>query len=224
MTAAGAGAVKSAPLTKLVMINRATKNGSRSSLIPATVISVLVVTGLLGWNALKGKGRTSNTNAAPSCAILRASQQSESDAASTEPTTANVDFDLKDLSGKRVKLSDYRGKVVLVNFWATWCGPCRFEIPVFVKMRRQYLKRGFEVIGISMDDGAQDEIREFIRQYEMNYPVVMSAEAGLDAFGTINGLPTSFLIDRQSHIHSRHQGLLGLNEIENELPKLLAAK
>jgi cytochrome c biogenesis protein CcmG/thiol:disulfide interchange protein DsbE len=91
-------------------------------------------------------------------------------------------------------------------------------------MKRQYQKRGFEVIGISMDDGSQEQIEEFVRQYEINYPVVMGAEARLDAFGKINGLPISFLIDREGRIHSRHQGLLGLNEIETELPKLLTAK
>ena len=91
-------------------------------------------------------------------------------------------------------------------------------------MKRQYQKRGVEVIGISMDEGSQEEVAEFVRQFEINYPVVMGTEARLDAFGRINGLPTSFLIDREGRIHSRHQGLLGLNEIENELPRLLTAK
>lgn len=113
---------------------------------------------------------------------------------------------------------------MLVNFWATWCGPCQFEVPVFVKLKRQYQKRRFEVIGISMDEGSQEEVAEFARQYEINYPVVIGAFAKLDGFGTIKALPTSFIIDRDGRIHSRHQGLLGLNEIENELPKLLAGK
>jgi peroxiredoxin len=137
---------------------------------------------------------------------------------------SNIDFELQDLSGKPVKLSDYRGKIVLVNFWASWCGPCEFEIPMFLKMRREYQKRGFEIIGISMDEGSLEQLGEFIKQLKINYPVVMGASANLDVFGAIKGLPTSFLIDREGRIHSRHQGLLGLNEIENELPKLLAAK
>ena len=95
---------------------------------------------------------------------------------------------------------------------------------MFVKLKGQYEKRGFEVIGISMDEGSQAEVTEFVRQYEINYPVVMGAFAKLDGFGTINGLPTSFIINRDGRVHSRHQGLLGLNEIENELPKLVTAK
>lgn len=218
-----AGEVRSAPLTKLMM-SRTTKNSLRSWLIPATVISVLAVTALLGCNTLKGKGPTSNTNVAPTSPIPTISQESASDAPSTETMGANVDFELKDLSGKSVKLSDYRGKVVLVSFWATWCGPCQFEVPAFVELQRQYQRRGFEVIGISMDEGSQEEVAEFARQYEINYPVVMGAFARPDGFGKVNALPTTFLIDRNGHVHSRHKGLLGLNEIENELPKLLRAQ
>ena len=152
-------------------------------------------------------------------------QHTSGAAPSTELATGSeVDFELRDLSGKSIRLSDYRGKVVLVNFWATWCGPCEFEIPVFVKMKRRYQKRGFEVIGISMDDGALEEIEEFVRQHNINYPVVMPGEAKLDAFGKISSLPTSFLVNRHGRIHSRHQGLLSLNKIEKEVPKLLAAR
>jgi peroxiredoxin len=140
------------------------------------------------------------------------------------PATAAIDFELSDLSGKPVKLSDYRGKIVLLNFWATWCGPCQFEIPVFVKLKRQYQKRGFEIIGISMDEGSQEQVAEFARQYEINYPVVIGAFAKLDGLGTITALPTSFVIARDGRVHSRHQGLLGLNEIEKQLRKLLKAK
>lgn len=206
------------------MMSRTTKISLRGWLIPAAVICVLAVTSFLGRNALESKSHTSNRNAAPNSSVPTTSQQSTSDGPAPEAVGANVDFELKDLSGKSVKLSDYRGKIVLVNFWATWCGPCRFEIPVFVKLKRQYQKRGFEVIGISMDEGSQEEVAEFARQYEINYSVVIGAFAKLDAFGTIKALPTSFVIDRDGRIHSRHQGLLGLNEIENELPKLLAAK
>ena len=180
---------------------------------------------LVACGSLRSNGQSNFPSAAAKDSPAKASNQSAPDQTASQPaSTAAIDFELQDLSGKPVKLSDYRGKIVLVNFWATWCGPCRFEIPVFVKLKQQYQKRGFEVIGISMDEGSQEEVAEFARQYEINYPVVIGAFAKLDAFGTIKALPTSFVIDRDGRIHSRHQGLLGLNEIENELPKLLAAK
>jgi peroxiredoxin len=152
------------------------------------------------------------------------SNRSTRNTAAFQTATSAIDFELTDLAGKQVKLSDYRGKVVLVNFWATWCGPCQYEIPIFVELKRKFHKRGLEVIGISMDEGSQEQMVEFVRQYEINYPVVMGAFAKLDAFGQISDLPTSFIIDRNGRIHSRHQGLLGLNEIERQLPKLLKAK
>ena len=152
------------------------------------------------------------------------SNRSTRNSTASQAVTSAIDFELTDLAGKQVKLSDYRGKVVLVNFWATWCGPCQYEIPIFVELKRKFHKRGLEVIGISMDEGSQQQMVEFVRQYEINYPVVMGAFAKLDAFGQISGLPTSFIIDRNGRIHSRHQGLLGLNEIERQLPKVLKAK
>jgi peroxiredoxin len=189
----------------------------------AVGICALASSALIACGSQRSKGQSNTPSAAAEDSPAKVSNQSAPDQTTPQPAAA-IDFALQDLSGKPVKLSGYRGKIVLVNFWATWCGPCRFEIPVFVKLKRQYQKRGFEVIGISMDEGSQEEVAEFARQYEINYPVVIGAFAKLDAFGTIKALPTSFVIDRDGRIHSRHQGLLGLNEIENELPKLLAAK
>ncbi len=195
------------------------------STLLAVGICALGSSALIACGSQRNKGQSNTPSAAAKDSLAKVSNQSAPDQAAPQPAaTSAIDFELRDLSGKPVKLSDYRGKVVLVNFWATWCGPCQFEIPVFVKLKRQYEKRGFEVIGISMDEGSQAEVTEFVRQYEINYPVVMGAFAKLDGFGTINGLPTSFIINRDGRVQSRHQGLLGLNEIENELPKLVTAK
>ncbi len=195
------------------------------SILLAVGICGLASSALIACASQRSNGQSNTPSLAAKDPPPKVSNQSAPDQAAPQPAaTSAIDFELSDLSGKPVKLSDYRGKVVLVNFWATWCGPCQFEIPVFVKLKRQYEKRGFEVIGISMDEGSQAEVTEFVRQYEINYPVVMGAFAKLNGFGTINGLPTSFIIDRDGRIHSRHQGLLGLNEIENELARLLTAK
>lgn len=202
------------------------KNNRRGPLLStllAVGICVLACSAIIAYSTQRGS--SNNSSGAPKDSTAKVSTQRVSDqAVAKSAAIAGIDFELTDLSGKPVKLADYRGKIVLVNFWATWCGPCQFEVPVFVKLKRQYQKRGFEVIGISMDEGSQEEVAEFARQYEINYPVAIGAFAKLDGFGPIKGLPTSFLIDRAGRIHSRHQGLLGLNEIERELPKLLATK
>jgi cytochrome c biogenesis protein CcmG/thiol:disulfide interchange protein DsbE len=217
-----AGAVKRAPLTKLMM-SRPTRNSSHAGLIALAVICMLAVSAFVEGNAVSHNPGMNQTSQLQYISATADSQKSSRPGLTTKRATGSeVDFELRDLSGKSIKLSDYRGKVVLVNFWATWCGPCEFEIPVFVKMKRRYQKRGFEVIGISMDDGAVEQIEEFVRQHNINYPVVMPGEAKLDAFGKISSLPTSFLVNRHGRIHSRHQGLLSLNKIEKEVPKLLA--
>lgn len=139
----------------------------------------------------------------------------------TSATPLAQDFDLKDLSGKRVKLSDYKGKVVAVNFWATWCGPCRAEIPDFIKLREQYNSRGLEIIGISLDRGGPQAVANFAERFKINYPVVMGDQKTVDAYGPINAIPTTFVVDRQGRIHSRHLGLVSFNKIENTIKPLL---
>ena len=111
---------------------------------------------------------------------------------------ANMDFTIKHLDGKDVKLSDYKGKVVLLNFWATWCGPCKAEIPGFVELQEQY-KSDLVVVGYSVDDTA-DKAAAFAKEYKINYPVLLGLgrEDVQDAYGPIWGIPASFLIPRRT--------------------------
>jgi peroxiredoxin len=132
------------------------------------------------------------------------------------------EFALKDLSGKQVKLSDYRGKIVVVNFWATWCAPCRMEIPAFIKLREQYRAKGLEVIGISLDTEDDSEgVATFVSSVRINYPVVVGNKEVVEAFGPINAIPTTFIIDRQGRIKGRHLGMLSFDEVENAIKPLL---
>src|SRR5581483_6919273 len=125
--------------------------------------------------------------------------------ASAKP--ANLNLTLPDIDGKTVKLSDYKGKVVLLDFWATWCPPCRKEIPGFIELYNAYKSRGFVVVGISMDDEPA-AVKPYVQQIKMNYPVLLGA--GRDdltaAYGELP-LPTSFVIARDGRVCARHDGL-----------------
>jgi peroxiredoxin len=130
------------------------------------------------------------------------------------------DFSLTDLSGRKLTLADYRGKVVLLNFWATWCGPCREEVPEFVDLQSKYRDQGLVVIGISMDDDPAP-VREFYERYRMNYAVAMGDDALAERFGGIIGLPTSFIIQRDGHIFAKQTGVVDVETFEEAIKELL---
>jgi peroxiredoxin len=130
------------------------------------------------------------------------------------------DFSLTDVSGRALKLSDYRGKVVVLDFWATWCDPCKEEIPHFIVMQNHYAAQGLQVIGISMDDDDKS-VRVFQQQYKMNYPVARGTPELASQYGGILGLPIAFVIDRSGRIAARHIGATDVAVIEAEVRKLL---
>jgi peroxiredoxin len=133
------------------------------------------------------------------------------------------DFTLPQLSGQPLTLSGYRGKVILLDFWATWCEPCRVETPFFVDLQGKYGSRGLQIIGVSMDDTA-DPVQGFYQQFKMNYPVVMgNAQIG-EEYGGVLGLPIAFLIDRDGRIRSKHMGATDASVFEREVTALLNAK
>jgi len=140
---------------------------------------------------------------------------------STDSKPANLNLTLQDLDGQPVKLSDYKGKVLLLDFWATWCPPCRKEIPGYIQLYNTYKSRGLVVIGISMDDELS-AIKPFVTKIGMNYPILLGA--GRDdlaaAFGELP-LPTSFLIARDGRICARHDGLTAKEQVEREIAGLL---
>jgi thiol-disulfide isomerase/thioredoxin len=128
---------------------------------------------------------------------------------------------LTDIEGKRLDLADYKGKVVLLDFWATWCEPCRFEIPGLMGMQNKYAKQGFSVIGISMDDDSGSVV-QFYKEFKMNYPVAVGNERIGGLYGGIFGLPTTFLIGRDGRIYAKHAGATSPEVIEDEVQQLLA--
>lgn len=133
------------------------------------------------------------------------------------------DFSLTDLSDNKVDLASYRGKVVLLDFWATWCVPCREEIPHFVELQDKYRDAGLAIIGISVDDEVAP-VREYYRTLRMNYPVAMGDAALAARYGGILGVPVAFIIDRQGRIQMKHAGQTDAAVFERDITELLARK
>jgi peroxiredoxin len=150
-----------------------------------------------------------NANAAPANTKNRK-------AAKTAP-----DFALKDINGRQVKLSDFRGKIVLLNFWATWCGPCKVEIPWFIEFEQKYKDRGFAVIGVSMDEEGWSVVKPYLAERRINYRVVVGTEKLGQDYGGVESLPTSFIIDKEGRIVSTHVGLVSKSDYESEIVQLL---
>lgn len=139
------------------------------------------------------------------------------------PATGTVapDFTLQDLNGRTVQLSRLRGKVVVVNFWATWCGPCKAEIPGFINVYNKYKRKGLEIIGISLDTAGADVVAEFVKKYSINYPVALDKSATQQKYGGVTGIPTTFIIDRQGRIAKRHVGYMDQTAFEKMVSPLL---
>ncbi len=131
------------------------------------------------------------------------------------------DFALKDADGKTVRLSDYKGKVVLLDFWATYCGPCKVEIPWFMDFERKHKDQGFSVLGVSMDDDGWDAVKPFVSDVGINYRIMVGNDSTAEKFGGIEALPTTFLIDRDGKIADVHVGLTNKNDFENAIEQLL---
>ena len=127
---------------------------------------------------------------------------------------------LTDLSGETLSPSSYKGKVVLINFWAAWCTPCRAEIPQFIMLQDKYRSRGFQAVGISLDD-PEGALRDFCRESGVNYPIVKGNQKIAEAFGGVLGLPTTFLIGRDGLIRAKYQGATDFSKLEQEITALL---
>jgi cytochrome c biogenesis protein CcmG/thiol:disulfide interchange protein DsbE len=162
-----------------------------------------------------------------SVALFSACSDSQSVRASAKPDKDRKpapNFTLRDANGKSVSLADYKGKVVLLNFWATWCGPCGLEIPWFEEFEKQYKSQGFAVLGVSMDDDGWPAVKPYMQEHNINYRVLLGNDSVSQLYGGLDALPTTFIIDREGNIAYPHVGLIGKNEYLNEIQSLLDVK
>ena len=159
------------------------------------------------YQTQKSSGPAPGSVRAPATPAIRGKQMAE--------------FALQDVNGKTMKPADFKGKVLLVNFWATWCGPCLVEIPWFKEFQNKYGPEGFQVIGISMDEGGVKDVAPFIQKHSLTYPILLGNEDTASQFGGIIGLPTSYLVDRDGKFYNMHRGLVSRESIEMEIKELL---
>ena len=131
-------------------------------------------------------------------------------------------FELMDLSGKKAQLSDFTGKVVILDFWATWCGPCRAEVPDLVRLQSKYRDKGLLVVGLSLDAEGASAVKPFAEEFNVNYPMLLANADTARRFGGIIGIPTTFVLDRQGRIVKKFMGRVEQKTFEEAVQPLLA--
>ncbi len=174
---------------------------------PVVWIAVLTIILLGGFVLFSGKGTR---------AVKRVTHSILQSQLTGGPAPA---FTLTDLDGKAVSLSDFRGKVIVLDFWATWCPPCKREIPDFISLQKDYASKGLQIVGIALDK--QDKVVDFAKQNGINYPVLLGDNAITESYGGIDGIPTTFVIDKTGTIRSRFEGFRSREVFEAEIKKLL---
>jgi peroxiredoxin len=196
------------------------------------VLVVVVALGLMVWSGYQNlQRRRAERNGQPPVTVLEKSNQTVQQDVASDEGLPNLrgkkapQFTLKNLQGRKVSLADYKGKAVLVNFWATWCAPCKLEMPWFVDLHKQYAPQGFEILGVSEDEPKdRPQISKFSEKIGVNYPILIGDDAASKAYGGVEFLPTSYYIGRDGKVVEETAGLASRDEIEANIKKALAAK
>ncbi len=192
--------------------------------IGATAVALLGISIPFVWqtDALSDPTATMAAEVSPAASHeVVADAAADSGACMADAKPANFDFTFKDLDGKNVPLSTYKGKVVLLNFWATWCGPCKAEIPGFVELQEEYGDR-LAIVGFSVDDTAE-KARAFATEYKINYPILLGEgrEELQEAYGPIWGIPATFLISKDGKVCRKHLGIAPKAVFDKEIKALM---
>jgi peroxiredoxin len=175
-------------------------------------LATVAILAAAGAGILFGAGRGSAQRPAP------AASTHENDSWTGKPAPA---FLLHTLGERGVKLSDFRGRVVLLNFWATWCAPCRVEMPWLVDFYSRYQSQGLEIVGVSVDDDPRDKVAAFVHARNVNYTIVLKDEGVADAYGGLRFLPQTFFIGRDGNIVKHTVGVRGKEDFENDIRQAL---
>jgi cytochrome c biogenesis protein CcmG/thiol:disulfide interchange protein DsbE len=207
-----------------------TPSGSKARTVAVlvTAIALLAIAIPFVWSPAEEGGAAATVAAAPAPTAPGESPEGSHDgepngaACMANAKPANFDFTIKDVDGNQVSLTAYKGKVVLLNFWATWCGPCKAEIPGFVRLQEKYRDKGLVIVGYSVDDTAE-KAKAYAAQYKMNYPILLGEgrEDLQDAYGPIWGLPSSFIISKDGKVCRKHIGIAPEAVFEKEVVPLL---
>ena len=178
--------------------------------VGALALALLTLNAAPKWGSHRGEASAAATGTPAASACPAAAKP------------ANLNFALKDIDNNEVKLASLKGKVVLLDFWATWCGPCKIEIPWFIEFQKKYGKDGLQVVGVSVDDTI-DKLKPYVAQMKMNYLVLQGLDHDdmQDAFGPIFGIPVTVLISRDGRMCTKHTGLSSKDAFENEIKALL---
>src|ERR1700722_11003573 len=155
---------------------------------------------------------------------MRMARHNRADGSTKGQLMGNVapDFELPALDGKNLKLSDLRGKAVLLNFWATYCGPCKIEMPWFVELQKEYGPQGFQIVGVTMDDASKEEIAKFTNDMGVNYPILLGQDSVAMSYGGVRELPTTFFLDRDGNLIAREFGLQSRSVFVDHIKKALS--
>jgi cytochrome c biogenesis protein CcmG/thiol:disulfide interchange protein DsbE len=205
----------------------------RNSLVISAVLFILAAFAWAGWANFEYRKQAAER-------LLASAAQGElaADPAGGAPQYLSPlvgkpapEFTLEDLSGHKISLASYKGKAVMINFWATWCAPCKIETPWLIALRNQYAARGFEVLGVSADDidrgdaaklsEEKREIARFVQKMQMTYPVLIDGDAISKPYGGLDSLPASFFVDRKGSVVAAQVGLTSKDEIEANIKKAL---
>ena len=180
------------------------------------LLLILVITGFL----ILGKRMSRDGQSASASGSIFHPAQTGPDKGAAAP-----DFDLKllDGNGKTMKLASLRGKAVILDFWATYCGPCKIEMPWFVELQKKYGPEGLQIVGVAVDDAGEKAISDFTHKMGINYPILIGTEKVADQYGGLDGLPTTFFLDRSGKIIDKQLGLISESVIVDNIKKSLAS-
>lgn len=195
---------------------------ARMIAVAVTAVALLAIAIPFVWQPHVEAEPVATSASADPASAPAVSEGEDTGACMANAKPANFDFTIKDVDGNDVPLSSYKGKVVLLNFWATWCGPCKAEIPGFVRLQEKYRDKGLVIVGYSVDDTAE-KAKAYAAQYKMNYPILLGEgrEEVQDAYGPIWGIPASFIISKDGKVCRKHMGIAPEAVFEKEVAALL---